>query len=230
MPLAVLVAFMAVAGLVNFERWGNPLTFADFTRALILGQYPDRLARLQQYGEFNLERIPYGLGYYFAPFWVLRDAAGQFYASAFEDGFTACCTELPPSSFFISDPVLIGLGAYGLFASLRCGAERRAAIAAAALGLAVPALLMLTAFGMTFRYRLEFYPIFELFAFLGFGRLAAKPTALGSAMVAIGAFASAITAHVLWVFHVLSPLGPAVKVMGPLGIVDFYRALFHAGS
>jgi hypothetical protein len=230
MPMAILAVFIAAAALVNFERWGNPLVFADFTRALILEQYPDRLTRLQRYGEFNLERLPYGLGYYFAPFWVLRDSAGQFLGSTFEDGFTACCTELPPSSFFVSDPLLIGLGAYGIFTSLRRGARRRVAVAAAALGLAVPALLMLIAFGMTFRYRMEFYPFFELFAFLGLGRLASRPGRLGPSMVAIGTLASTITAHALWVFHVLSPLGLAVKVMGPLGIVDFYRALFHSGS
>jgi hypothetical protein len=229
-PIAILAVFVAVTGYVNFERWGNPLTFADFSRALILEQYPDRLARLRRYGEFNIERIPYGLGYYFAPFWVLRDSAGQFYGSAFEDGFTACCTELPPSSFFVSDPLLLGLGVYGLAALLRDGAARRLEVTAAAIGLAVPGVLMLMAYGMTFRYRMEFYPFFELFAFLGVGRLASKPAGIGASMVAVGAFVSVLTAHALWVIHVLSPLGSAVKVMGPLGIVDFYRALFDAGS
>jgi hypothetical protein len=64
------------------------------------------------------------------------------------------------------------------------------------------------------------------YGFLGLGYLASRPAGLGASMVAVGAFVSVLTAHALWV-HVLSPLGSALKVMGPLGILDFYRALFH---
>ena len=227
MPLVVLAVFVAVAGLINAERWGNPLVFVDIQHALILDQYPGRLAWLDRYGEFNLERIAYGLGYYFAPFWVLRDATGQLLWSGLEDGYGACCTELPPSSFFISDPLLIGLGIYGVVATLREGTQRCALVVAAALGLAVPVLLMLMHCSMTFRYRMEFYPLFELLAFIGFGRLVSHPGNRGPLLVGVATFVGIVTAHILWVFHVLSPLGPAGKVMGSLSIVEFYRALFQ---
>jgi hypothetical protein len=227
MPLVVLAVFIAVTGLVNAERWGNPLVFVDLQRALILDQYPGRLAWQGRYGQFNLERIAYGLGYYFAPFWVLRDASGQLLWPGFEDGFSSCCTELPPSSFFISDPLLIGLGVYGVVSTLREGTRRRALVVAAALGLAVPALLMLTFCSMTFRYRMEFYPLFELLAFIGFGRLVSHSSNRGPLLVGVATFAGVVTAHVAWVFHVLSPLGPAGKVMGSLSIVEFYRNLFQ---
>jgi hypothetical protein len=41
----------------------------------------------------------------------------------------------------------------------------------------VPALLMLIALGYTFRYRIEFYPLFELCGFVGFWRSLARPPA-----------------------------------------------------
>lgn len=208
-------------------RWGNPLVFVDFSRALINDQYPDRLARLQHYGAFNLQRIGYGLSYYFAPFWVLRDAAGNFLWSGFENGYSACCSELPPSSFLVSDPLLIALCGVGLVQAFRQSIERRWLIAAAGAGLFVSILLILTVFGTSYRYRMEFYPFFELFAFLGFARLAAIPAGRAPRLVGAGAVLSIATAHVMWVLYMLSPFGPAGKVMGSLGIVDFYRSLFQ---
>lgn len=212
---------------INFERWGNPLVFADFTKALILPQYPDRLPRLQQYGQFNPERLLYGIGYYFAPFWVLRDSAGHLLWSGFENGFAGCCAELPPSSFFFSDPLLIGLGAYGVASAFGKDMARRDFVAAAATGLAVPGFLMLIAFAMAFRYRMEFYPLFELFAFLGFARLAAKPAARAPVAFCLAAFVGIAAAHALWLLYMLSPFGPAADVIEPHGIVGFYRLLFE---
>jgi hypothetical protein len=226
-PVAVAIAFVAVTAWVNFMRWGDPLVFADFSRALINEQYPDRMGRLQRFGAFNLARIGYGLSYYFAPFWVMRDAAGNFLWWGFEDGFGAACTELPPSSFFVSDPILIGLCVYGMAAAFRNGAERRREVVLAGLGLLVPILLMLTAFGMSYRYRMEFYPFFELFAFLGFARLAAKPAGHGPNIVAITAGMGVVTAHAVWLLYMLSPLGPTGRVLESLGVVDFYKSLFQ---
>jgi hypothetical protein len=226
-PAAIAAGFIAWATLINLARWGNPLVFADFANALINDQYPDRLARLQHFGQFRLARLPYALGYYFAPVWVLRDAAGNFLWPGFEDGFSACCAELPPDSFFISDPLLIGLCAFGLVHALRKGGAQRRLAIAAGLGLLVPILLMLTAFGMSFRYRMEFYPFFELFALLGFARLASRPTGRAPAIVAAGAVAGIITAHASWVLYMLSPFGPAGTVLGGLSAGEFYRSLFR---
>lgn len=226
-PVAVAFGFVLATAEVNVMRWGNPLVFVDFSRALINDQYPDRLARLQHYGAFNLQRIGYGLSYYFAPFWVLRDAAGNFLWSGFENGYSACCSELPPSSFLVSDPLLIALCGVGLVQAFRQSIERRWLIAAAGAGLFVSILLILTVFGTSYRYRMEFYPFFELFAFLGFARLAAIPAGRAPRLVGAGAVLSIATAHVMWVLYMLSPFGPAGKVMGSLGIVDFYRSLFR---
>lgn len=222
----ILTSFVAVTAVINQERWANPLVFADFTRALILEQYPERLARLQQYGEFNPARFGYGLGYYFIPLWAFRDSAGQLIWSHFEAGFTNCCVELPPSSFLISDPLLVGLAAYGVIHAAREQISQRPLIAAAAGGLLVPILLMLTAFSMTFRYRMEFYPFFELFAFLGFAALLAAPSRRATALVAKASIIGIVTAHGWWLLYMLSPFGPAGSRLGSFTVDAFYRSLF----
>ena len=76
-PLLVLLSFAALVGLVNQQRWGNPLVFVDLSRALILEHFPERLQHLREYGEFNPIRLGFGLIYYFLPIWVLRDSSGQ---------------------------------------------------------------------------------------------------------------------------------------------------------
>jgi hypothetical protein len=91
----------------------------------------------------------------------------------------------------------------------------------------VPALLMLMAAGMSFRYRMDFYPLFELCGFVGFASMIGSPTARGRVMFAVAAVAGIVTAHAVWLISELSPMGPAQIVMGPLGIVDFYRSMFH---
>jgi hypothetical protein len=222
LPLGVLLAFAAAAGLVNQQRWGNPLVFVDLTRALILEHFPERLTRLNDYGEFNLARLGFGLIYYFVPVWVLRDDSGQLLWGDFVRQ-TIDAAELPPSSFLVSDPLIIGLAAYGVLGLARAAVQRRAPIVLSALGLLLPSLLMLVAISFAFRYRMEFYPLFELCAFVGFLRLA-SPSRRGRIAFAAGAAVSVIAAHALWVLSALSPFGPAANILGRTGIVQFY---FH---
>jgi hypothetical protein len=227
-PAAIAGAFVLIAALVNFARWGNPLIFMPLDRALMLSRYPERLPRLHAYGAFNPIRLGYSLLYYFLPLWVLRDGSGQPWWGDFGqrlyDG-----VELPPSSFFFSDPLLIGLAVYGAVVVVRRYPDkaRRTFALLSGAGLFIPCALILTELYLCFRYRMEFYPFFELLAFLGFGALAAKPARHAPAIVVTGALVSVVTAHVMWVLYMLSPLGPAERVMGPLGIVDFYRSLLH---
>ena len=228
MPMLILAGFAAATGLVNYQRWGNPLVFADLSRALIVQRFPERLLRLAEYGEFNPLRLGYGLIYYFLPLWVLRGADGQLWWSAFQQR-AIDAVELPPSSFLVSDPLLLGLAIYGAMLFFRRGQVlRRGAVAAVAAGFAVPILLMLTAISMCFRYRLEFYPLIELAAFAGFAGLAAsRPTGRTQLLCGIAAVAGIVIAHGFWILYMISPFGPAPLVMGPLGILDFYRSLLH---
>ncbi|MFI4948297.1 MAG: hypothetical protein ACHQC9_05810 [Alphaproteobacteria bacterium] len=226
LPMMILAGFAAVAAIVNQERWGNPLVFVDLTRSLMTVVFPGHFQQLHQYGEFNFSRLGYGLVYYFLPVWVLHDQSGQLLWSGFVERQIAT-VELPPSSFFLSDPLIVGLAVYGTVGLVRNRIPHRAPIALAACGLAVPAGLMLIAIVMAFRYRMEFYPLLELCALIGFWRVLAAPSR--STGIAFGAAAlfSILAAQALWLIYMLSPFGSAGTRLGESGIVQFYLSLFH---
>jgi hypothetical protein len=223
--VAIAAVFVAVAAGINLARWGNPLVFADLNRALILARFPDRLARLQTYGEFNPVRLLYGLGYYFAPVWATDDGGKQWW-QAFQER-TIVAVELPPASFFVSDTLWVGLATYGLIVLSRRGRlPRRGLVLSVLPGLLLPIMLMLTAISMTFRYRLEFYPFLDLCAFAGFAwLLAASPSRAAKFTIGTGAIAGVVTAHAMWLLYMLSPFGTARIVIDGLPVGTFYRSL-----
>src|SRR5262249_28375217 len=144
--------------------------FADFSKFnLSQDVYPDRLTRLAAYGNFNPARIWLGLSYYFLPIWIwIRGDGHVLFAEA--QARLLDSMELPPGSFFLTDPFLIQLAIAG-------GAAIRDRISAMLLaGLCVPPLLMLCAISMAHRYRMEFYPLFftaGLFGLIAAGERAA---------------------------------------------------------
>lgn len=225
----LLAGFVVVTGFINYERWGNPLTFADFHRALSETQlHPDRLVRLETYGEFNPIRVGYGLVYYFFPVWVLRGADGHLLWAAFQhrviDG-----AELPPSSFFLSDPLLIGLTGYTLFyLMLKKDIRQPGVVGAVMSGLLVPGVLMLCAIYMAFRYRIEFYPFFEFCAFIGFAHLLSRPGRTGKTLFAAGAVIGIAAAQILYILYTVSPLGPATRwYLSHIDLLSFYRMMLY---
>lgn len=166
-PLGILASLVAATGAVNYFRWGNPMTVANYNLYLSNSYM---LPSMRMYGLFNLKRIPFGLVYYFLPVWVLHGGNGQL---LFEHARTRLIdfAELPPGSFFLTDllPVcFIVLLAIALWRR-RAGALRQAGrwAAAVAIGLLAPCVLMLTAIDMSYRYRMEFYPEIGFLAFLG---------------------------------------------------------------
>jgi hypothetical protein len=58
---AIRVGFLTLCGIVNYQRWGDALKFADFRAYIIYTIQSERLAHLTTYGVFN----------------KLRPAAGQ---------------------------------------------------------------------------------------------------------------------------------------------------------
>ena len=63
--IGVLGLAAAVAGFINFERWGNPFSFADFHYYdMRLDAYQTLLEVTRKYGEFGVGRIPIGTLYY----------------------------------------------------------------------------------------------------------------------------------------------------------------------
>ncbi len=225
---AILCGFAVIAGFVNYERWGNAFAFTDpqhYLWAMIHGR--DRLLRDEEYGIFNILRLGYGLVYYFFPVWVIRAADGGLLWSAFQHR-TIDSVELPPGSFFISDPLSVGLMVFTLIHLFRAREPLKRAIAVPVLaGLCVPMVLMLTFVSMAFRYRLEFYPFFDLCAFLGFGVLLSRSKAPPIRVFALAAFAGVVGAHALWLLYMLSPLGDASALLGGMDVVTFYQSEFH---
>ncbi|RZF64220.1 hypothetical protein EWE75_11760 [Sphingomonas populi] len=219
-PLIVLAVAGIATAWVNYARWGDPLTFADYKYYLFNLKYPDRLARTAAYGLFNFVRIPFGIIYYFLPVWVLHGSDGQllFEATRFR---LIDAAELPPSSFLLTDPLLLALGGVALVRWLgqrRLGAAQGGAIAA---GLAIPPLLMLTAISMCFRYRMDFYPLIEFLAFSGLAMIRQRDAMARPWLVSALAAVSVLSSVAVSVAYVAGKLGPGQLLIGR-GVGQYY--------
>jgi hypothetical protein len=159
--------FLALFGVVNYARWGNPLIIADLSQQIYLvHSYPDRLERLETYGLFHWSRVAYCLTYYFFPIWILWDGTAYMLQGRMTDLFDS--VELPPASFFLTDPLGLLL-AWAAAASLWRGMDAfslRGSLAVLA-GLAIPPALFLSGWYLAFRYRAEFAPLILVSSCLG---------------------------------------------------------------
>jgi hypothetical protein len=225
---AILLAGVVLTGAVNYFRWGNPATFADFSLYLFNRLYPDRLARTAEYGLFNIARIPFGLVYYFVPIWVLQAPDGTLLFDAARTRLIDAA-ELPPGSFFLTDLLPILFSAFLFAAMLRRHVPRLiplGQILALATGLAVPCVLMLMAISMNYRYRMEFYPEIDLLAFLGFYAATSRAEALASVYryrrwITAATLVSVLSAHGELILYKLSGFGPGQDYLRH-GILRYY--------
>ncbi len=223
-PVLLLALLGAVTALVNLGRWGDPLTFADYHHYLYNAWYPDRLVRMAEQGLFNLHRVPFGLVYYFAPVWVLQGPDGQLLLDATRQKWIDAA-ELPPSSFLLTDPLLLVLGAHAVAGWFRTATADRARSIAIALGLALPAGLMLCAVSMNFRYRLDFYPLFEFLAFSGLILAARGGRVPGPRWTAWLAVVSVLASLVVGAGYLVGRLGPGQLLIGD-GVGAYYLQAF----
>ncbi|OAN65734.1 hypothetical protein A7X12_15095 [Sphingomonas sp. TDK1] len=223
-PALLLALLGAVTALVNAARWGSPFTFADYHQYIYNAWYPDRVVRMAEQGLFNLHRVPFGLVYYFAPVWVLRGGNGQLLLDAMRTRWIDAA-ELPPSSFLLTDPLLLLLGGIAILGWTRRAAADRARNVAVALGLAVPALLMLCAVSMNFRYRLDFYPLFEFLAFSGLVLVGQGAKAPGPRRTALLAVISILASILVGAAYLVGRLGPGQLLIGD-GIGTYYLQAF----
>lgn len=217
-PAVILLACIVMTGMVNQGRWGNPLTFADFSHFdLSQDVYPDRLGRLAAYGAFNPARIWLGLGYYFLPIWIwVRTDGHVLFAESQATLMDAM--ELPPGSFLLTDPFLLSLAIAGLLS------VRNRKQAALLLGLCVPPVLMLCAISMAHRYRMEFYPLLLLAALFGLAAPSGRTLATKSLRTAIvGSVVVGIAAsHAMAVLDAGSPRGPGEFYLERYGLIGTY--------
>jgi len=218
-PAGILFTFAALAGIVNEGRWGNPLTFADFSHFdLSQDADPDRLGRLAAYGTFNTRRIWLGLSYYFLPIWVwIRGDGHVLFANAQAPLMDSM--ELPPGSFFLTDPFLLGLAAVGV------AAVRDRVRAALLAGFCAPPLLMLCAISMAHRYRVEFYPLMFLAALFA---IAARPIQPGPRLrrwIVASVLTGVAASHLMAAIDARSPWGPGEVYLERYGLIGTYSRI-----
>jgi hypothetical protein len=181
LPASVLAALIVAEGTVNYFRWGNPTTFANWDLYLAARNgWPEFIEGMHAYGAFNIVRIPFALTYYFCPVWALDFNPGTLFQSSWAR--TLIGVELPPSSFLLTD-----LLAFCFIALLIDAVWQRRSrghspqgrwAAAVAIGLLAPCILMLTAIYLAYRYRMEFYPEVDFLALMGLYLTVTDETAL----------------------------------------------------
>ena len=217
-PACILLAFALIAGIVNLGRWDNPFTFADFSRYdLSLDVYPDRLGRLAAYGAFNTARIWLGFSYYFLPVWIwIRSDGHVLFAET--QATLMDSMELPPGSFLLTDPLLLGLAVAGVV-SIRDRVRP-----ALLLGLCAPPVLMLCAISMAHRYRMEFYPLLFLAALYGVAASSRRieTTRWCRGLIVGCVVLSIVASHGMAVLYARSPLGPGEFYLERYGLVGTY--------
>jgi hypothetical protein len=170
----------------------------------------DKLPRLERYGEFNFVLLPWGLQYYYFPLWILPGQDGERLFEA---------VELPPGTFLLSDPAVVILGIAFVYLAVR--AKRTTDLnmlhsLVAITGLGVPAVLILIAISLSFRYRMEFYPLLDLAAFLGLFLMVRNRTLQRhvwlTPLLLSATILGVVVAHLSLALYKLSPLGPVWKL------------------
>jgi hypothetical protein len=227
-PAVLLLGlFAAIAGYVNFMRFGDPTKFIDPRfHIMSVTEFPDRMARLTQYGEFNFARIWYGLGYYFFPVWLFHQSDGALAFAAFRHRLIDVA-ELPASSFFISDPLLLGFTGFGIasaFKRLHATSGPSVLMLSIAAGLAIPCILECIAWAYALRYRGDFYPLFLFGALAGLCYFLQRPT--GQARVHLiwtAAGVSIVVSIILLGLYYMSPFGDPEKCLAH-GWIEGYHA------
>ena len=227
-PVAILASFAAIAGLVNFGRWGNPFQFMDMRLyAMSHTVFLDRLPRLVRYGEFNVRRIFLGWQYYFAPLWIvpLPDGHLMLRQSMLRlfDG-----AELPPGSLLLTDPVTCLFAAYFFLGVVRGrpapSFDRGTALAAIS-GLAIPAVLMLTFIYLSHRYRMELYPFLDAASYFGLALLVrnSSPSRVrwDRTIAVLGGVGTTI-AHFMLLAYWLTAFAPAADLNLSDDVIELY--------
>jgi hypothetical protein len=166
LPIFVLGLLAVVAGIVNFERWGNPLTFVDFQYS---PQSNDNdLAVFRNYGALSLGRLWIGALYYATGLPWLAKSIPIFF-----EFLRARYAQIagPPIMPLFTNPLtvaLAGIGLYCLWWKRHLAAPRRAILTLTLIGHASAVLLVCSAMSVALRYRFDLSPFMTLAGFIGY--------------------------------------------------------------
>jgi hypothetical protein len=170
-PIAMLGLAAVAVGVINFERWGNPFTFADFRLYDWLHRHAEFADALRNYGEFDVGRVWIGALYYATGIPFMLKAAPPFaeFLHARYQGI-----EAPPVIPFLTNPItvlLAGVGLYRLLWRPELPARSLAMLRFVLVGHASTVLLILAAMYLALRYRFDFAPFMTLAALIGYRSL-----------------------------------------------------------
>src|SRR5271165_721477 len=169
LPLAVLFLLAVAAGIVNFERSGNPFSFIDFRYYDFSNLHRQNdLAVLRNYGEIDLGRVWIGALYYATGVPYVLKAVSPF-AEFLHSRYQAI--EAPPITPLLTNPLTIVLGAVGLYrlcSKPPVSASGAALLRLALIGHAAVAVVILAAMNLALRYRFDFAPFMTLAALVGY--------------------------------------------------------------
>jgi hypothetical protein len=163
-PVVVLAAGLAVAGIINYGRWGNPVVFADSLAHIQVIENATRAAAIKK-GDINLLRVPSGFLYYF--FGMNPRAAFPQFAIDYYDGIG-----WPRGILIATSAATLVLFAFGT-ADLVGGLRRQpiwAILVAAFIGSFCAFVLTLSIPFLNYRYRMDLLPLIALGAVLGVPR------------------------------------------------------------
>ena len=176
-PIAILGLGAVVVGIINFERWGNAFTFADFRywdmRVNIFPNLPDII---HNYGEFGFGRIWIGALYYATDIPYLLKVVPPF-----AEFLHARVVELdsPPSTPVLTNPltiILAGIGLYRVWWKPELSTQSVAVLRLSLLAHASAVVLILAAMAFSLRYRFDFAPFMTLAALIGYGSVSRAMT------------------------------------------------------
>ena len=233
-PIGVLLLFGAVVGLINFARWGNPLTFADF-RYYYWGLKQHNFQDvLQNYGEINFGRIWIGGLYYATGIPYVLKGVHPF--SEFLDSRVAGI-EAPPFTPLLTNPLAIflaGLGVYRLWWRPLLPGRALAILRLTLVAHASAIVLILAAMYLTMRFRFDFTPFMALAAFVGYRaisltgataseRVSKRLSVAAAGLCVLGILGShyILLVHKVWSIAVPMPVRVALFPFAP-----FARAAF----
>jgi hypothetical protein len=178
LPAVILGVSAVVAGVVNFERWGNPFTFANFHYYDMRKDiYPNLIDVLNDYGEFNLGRVWIGALYYATDIPYLLHTSPYF--AEFLHSRVVFIPG-PPITPLLTNPLTIILAVIGLYRvwwKHELSGETVAIVRLTLLGQGAAVILVLGYWFFLARYRFDFAPFMTLAALIGYGSLSKAMTA-----------------------------------------------------
>ena len=224
-PVVVLGLLGIAVSVVNFERWGNPLTFGDFHYNYWIRHNPTRLAALENYGDLNLGRMWVGALYYATGIPYLLKSVPPF-GAYLQARFVSI--EAPPIIPLLTNPLTIliaGIGLYRLWTGPWLPADSVAILRLALIGNASAVVLIFALSGLAMRYRFDLAPFMTLAAVVGYRSIsltAAKSSEARRRRLHIAAVGLCVlgilVSHYVLLIHKVWSMGSPMEVRQALSV------------